>query len=275
MEDAVNALVATVIVIGTRDRVDEAAGALDELRDRGAVRKVLISEGTRSEASPDEQDNTIRIDGLSPRYVDNAVAWLRLSSLPAVVWWRGGSPDALDGLAHLADRLVLDTDPADQMWARAPALFEQTALTDLRWSALTRWRAALAHLFDLPHVRESAGAPRTVEIEGTDRAAARLFAGWLRSCLGGAGLDIRIDGAPAGARTPLTRVRIGGGGPGLTLQVPQGQTCLQASVDGAEGARMVPLGDGSLASRFVEEIGVRTRDAAFERALVAAVEMGQ
>jgi glucose-6-phosphate dehydrogenase assembly protein OpcA len=271
----VNALIATVIVIGRRDRVDEAAVALDDLRDRGAVRKVLISEGTSVEASPDEKDNTIRIDGLSPRYVDNAVAWLRLSSLPAVVWWRGGSPDALARLAHLADRLVLDTDPPDEMWPRAPALFDQTALTDLRWSSLTRWRAALAHLFDLPQVRQSVRELRTVEIEAGDRAAARLFAGWLRSCLAGkADLEIRIMDGPAGARTPLTRVRVSGAGPGLTLQVQEGQTCLQASVDGAEGARMVPLGDGTLASRFVEEIGVRSRDAAFERALQAAVEIG-
>jgi glucose-6-phosphate dehydrogenase assembly protein OpcA len=271
----VNALVATVIVIGQRDRVDEAADALDTLRDRGAVRKVLISEGTKSEAAADEQDNTIRIDGLSPRYVDNAVAWLRLSSLPAVVWLRGGSPDALDRLAHLADRLVLDTDPPDAMWTRAPALFEQTAVTDLRWSSLTRWRAALAHLFDLPQVREGVGSLRQVEIEASDRAAAQLFAGWLRSCLGGkADLDISIAGARGRARTPLTRVRVSGGGPGLTLQVQDNQTCLEASVDGAAGARMVPLGDGSLASRFVEEIGVRSRDGAFERALRAAVEMG-
>jgi len=270
----VNALVATIIVIGRRDRVDEAAGALDSLRDRGAVRKVLISEGTNVDASPDESDNTIRIDGLSPRYVDNAVAWLRLSSLPAVVWWRGGSPDALARLAHLADRLVLDTDPPDEMWPRVPALFDQTALTDLRWSSLTRWRAALAHLFDLPQVEKSARARRSVEIEAGDRAAARLFAGWLRSCLGGATFDIRIVDGPARARTPLTRVRLSGEGPGLTLQVQESQTCLEASVDGAEGARMVPLGDGTLASRFVEEIGVRSRDAAFERALQAAVEMG-
>jgi glucose-6-phosphate dehydrogenase assembly protein OpcA len=271
----VNALIATVIVIGRRERVDEAADALDSVRDRGGVRRVLISEGTNTTASPEEQDTTIRIDGLSPQYVDNAVAWLRLSSLPAVVWWRGGPADALERLAHLADRLVLDTDPADEMWSRAPALFDRTALTDLRWSALTRWRAALAYLVDLPHVREHLASYRELEIEASDRAAARLFAGWLRSCLSGtATLEVRIADAPAGARTPLTRVRLSGAGPGLTLAVPVEQTCLEAAIDGAGGARMVPLGGDSLASRFVEEIGVRTRDAAFERALVAAMETG-
>jgi len=271
----VNALIATVIVIGKSDRVNEAADALDALRDRGAVRRVLISEGTKTQASPDEQDTTIRIEGLSPRYVDNAVAWLRLSSLPAVVWWRGGAADALDRLAHLADRLVLDTDPPDDMWGRAPALFEQTALTDLRWSALTRWRAALAHLVDLPHMRDALPSFRRLEIAAPDRAAARLFAGWLRSSLERvARLEVRIDAASARGPAPLTRVRMTGSGPGLTLQVHEDGMCLEAAIDGAAGARMVPLGDGSLASRFVEDIGVRTRDAAFERALVAAMEIG-
>src|SRR5439155_27130325 len=120
----------------------EAAGALGQLHASGGVRAVLISEGTKTTTPPDEKETTIRIDGLSPDYVDNAVAWLRLSSLPAVVWWRGGRPDALDRLAHLADRVVLDTEPADQMWPRARQLFERTALTDLRWASLTRWRSA-------------------------------------------------------------------------------------------------------------------------------------
>jgi glucose-6-phosphate dehydrogenase assembly protein OpcA len=271
----VNALIATVIVIGDRARVDEAAGALDALRDRAAVRRVLISEGTSTKASADEQDTTIRIDDLSPQYVDNAVAWLRLSSLPAVVWWRGGPADTLDRLAHLADRLVLDTDPADAMWTRAPALFDETALTDLRWAALTCWRAALAHLVDLPHVRDALPSMRRLEIAGPDRASSRLFAGWLRSSLQGiATLDVSLDEAPAHSGAPLTHVRLSGGGPGLTLDVPKDHACLEASVDGASGARMVPLGDRSLASRFVEDIGVRTRDAAFEKALVAAMEIG-
>jgi glucose-6-phosphate dehydrogenase assembly protein OpcA len=270
----VNALIATVIVIGQRDRVDEAAAALAQLEDAG-VRAVLISEGTKTAATPDEQDGTIRLDGLSPAYIDNAVAWLRLSSLPALVWWRGGPADALDRLAHLADRLVLDTDPADEMWTQASALFDRTALTDLRWTALTRWRAALAHLFDLPQVREGAGRFRRLDIEAADRAAARLFAGWLRASLSWpSDVAVTITDAPAAARTPLSTVRLSGDGPGLTLRVHGDRRCLEAEVDGAGGARVVPLGDGSLSSRIKEELGIRTRDAAFERALVAARETG-
>lgn len=269
-----NALIATVIVIGGRARVDEAAAALDRLEDAG-VRAVLIADGTKTTAVPEESGTTIRIDGLSSRYIDNAVAWLRLSSLPAVVWWRGGTAEALDRLAPLADRLVLDTDPADELWSRAPSLFDRTALTDLRWAGLTRWRAALAHLFDLPQVQQEAREFRRVEIDASDRAAARLFAGWLRACLEwSADVTVQIRDAQQPARAPLSRVRLTGNGPGLTLHVDGDRTCLQAEVDEGGGTRVVPLGDDSLSSRIKEELAVRTRDAAFERALIAAMETG-
>ena len=269
------ALIGTVVVIGQSDRVDEAATALEELSDTSGLRVILISQGTKTQAKADEQDTTIRIDGLSPDYVDNAVAWLRLSSMPATIWWRGGFPHTLDRLATLADRLVLDTEPADQAWAQAPELFARTALTDLRWSGLTRWRAAIAHMCDLPHVEECARTCRRLDIEASDRAAARLFAGWLKGSLRWTHeVTIAITNAPEGASTPLTRVRLRGNGPVLTLQVLGDRNCLEADISEGGGSRVVPLGDGSLASRFAEELGVRTRDTAFERALVSAMEIG-
>jgi hypothetical protein len=45
-------------------------------------------------------------------------------------------------------------------------------------------------------------------------------------------------------------------------------------VDGLDSStRVVPLGDGALASVIGEELGVRTRDIAFERALASALEI--
>jgi glucose-6-phosphate dehydrogenase assembly protein OpcA len=269
-----NACVATVIVVGKAARVAEAGDALDNLGEVGAVRSVLIFEGNRTTPKTTASENRVRIEGLSARYLDNAVAAVRLSSLPAVVWWRGGSVDALEGLADLADRLVLDTDPADQVWAEAPRLFDRTAVTDLRWTSLTRWRAALAHIFDLPQVRREAGALRLVEIDAADRPSARLFAGWLRSCLQWKN-DVTVDirDAETDAPSPLVRVRLSGGDLAVTLQVREHQSCLEAEVNAVSATRVVPLGDGTLASLFAEELGVRTRDTAFERALVAAMEL--
>lgn len=269
------ALTATVIVVGKPDRLVAAAEALEKLGESGGVRAILISEGEHTAPVARVTEHAVAISGLAPRYLNNAVAALRLSSLPAVVWWRGGSIEALDDLANLADRLVLDIPDPEAVWARADTLFERTALTDLRWTSLTRWRAAVAHLFDLPQVRRDAASLRGLTIETRDPFAARLFAGWLQSRLrwsASVPIDIRVVKAPEDV-TPLVTVRLSCAALTMSLGV-RSRACLEATVDGSEGtARIVPLGDGTLASLIGEELGVRTRDLAFEQALVAAREI--
>jgi len=271
------ALVATVIVIGRPEHLDEAAEALRGLGDAGSVRTILISEGARVTPSSEVSGDTILVSDLAPRYINNAVASLRLSSLPAVVWWRGGSTEALGGLAELADRLVLDVDDPEDVWTHAVGLFDHTVVTDLRWARLTRWRSALAHLFDLPQVRDAAGRFESVTIDASDVPAARLFAGWLRSSLGWTSnvrIAIRHVEPGEGMSAPLAGVRLTAKGLVISLRPKPGSGCLEAGVDGADGClRIVPLGDGSLASFIGEELAVRTRDVAFERALAAAREI--
>ena len=269
------AATATVIVVGKPERLVAAADALERLGESGGVRAILISEGEHTSPVARVTEHAIAISGLAPRYLNNAVAALRLSSLPAVVWWRGGSVESLDGLAHLADRLILDTLDPDTAWARADTLFERTALSDLRWTSLTRWRAAVAHLFDLSQVRRDAASMHTLAIETRDPFAARLFAGWLHSRLrwsSSVGIDIRL--VDKGDETsPLVSVKLSGAAIAMSLDLGR-RTCLEATVDGSEGiTRIVPLGDGTLGSLIGEELGVRTRDLAFEEALVAAREI--
>lgn len=271
------ALTATVIVVGKPERLVDAADALEQLGESGGVRAILISEGEHTAPVARVTETAIAISGLSPRYLNNAVAALRLSSLPAMVWWRGGSVEALDGLANLADRLVLDTTDPEVVWARADTLFEKTALTDLRWTALTRWRASIAHLFDLAHVRRDAASARSLVIETPDPFAARLFAGWLKARLRWTSLvRIEIHRVNGDGPAPLVSVTLAGDGLALALRVRPGQTCLEAAVTDASGespSSIVPLGDGTLASLIGEELGVRTRDLAFEQALVTAREI--
>jgi hypothetical protein len=269
------ALTATVIAIGTQARLAPAADALEQLAEAGGVRAILISEGEHTAPTARVTENSIAIAGLAPRFLNNAVAALRLSSLPAAVWWRGGSVEALDGLAGLADRLVLDTEDPTDVWARASRLFDKTALTDLRWARLTRWRAVLAHLFDLPQVLAAAPSLRQLSIEAADPHAARLFAGWLSASLGWRSPgSIELTGAPASSPAPLRSVRLGGPDLHITLAVKPSGTCLEAAVEGDAGSsRAVPLGDGGLTALIGEELGVRTRDLAFERALVRAQEI--
>jgi hypothetical protein len=269
------ALTATVIVVGAPERLVAAADALEQLGEAGGVRAILISQGTHTAPTARVTETSIAIAGLAPRFLNNAVAALRLSSLPALVWWRGGSVEALDDLADLADRLVLDTDDPTDVWPRAASLVERAAITDLRWTRLTRWRAMLAHLFDLPQVREAAGRFSRLEIDAGDLAAARLFAGWLRSSLQWPpGIPVNLRSAPHSSSSPLETVQLSADGVVVRLAVRPSRTCLEGAVEGdATSTRVVPLGDGHLSALIGEELGVRTRDLAFERALAAALEI--
>ncbi len=173
---------ATLVIAGHAERLVESVKALDELTDIG-VRAVLISYGDNPEPTVRVSHHAVALEGLCAEYLNNAVAALRLSSLPTLVWWRGGATSTLEGLATLADRLVLDAPDPTDAWAQVGALAEKTAVSDLRWARLTRWRALMAHFFDLPDVLADASHLRSLRIEGSDRHTARLFAGWIASAL--------------------------------------------------------------------------------------------
>ncbi len=263
------ALTATVVAIGTAARLREPAEALARLGDNGGVRTILIAEGDSSSPAVRVGEHAVALSGLTPRFLDNAVAALRLSSLPTLVWWRGGSLDALERLAHLADRVVLDVDDPSPVWARVPALARLTAVSDLRWARLTRWRTLMAHFFDVVEIAPARF--RTLSIDSADPFAARLFAGWLKSALRwNDEVQVDLREAPAGA--PLRLVRLAGEGQELTLSlVPRG-TCVQtaAQIQGhSRSLRTVSLGDQSLSALIVEELRIRSRDTAFENAVAA------
>jgi glucose-6-phosphate dehydrogenase assembly protein OpcA len=271
------ALTATVVVVGETPALASAAEALARLGESEGVRAVLIAENAHPAPAVRVAAQAVALTGVRPRFIDNAVAALRLSSLPTVVWWRGGSVDALDSVAALADRLILDVDAPDEEWRRASAYFETTIVTAIRWTRLTRWRALLAHVFDLQPVRDAARAVTSLEIAAPDVWAARLYAGWLRSTLPMRDAAIRlqhVDGNPA---TGLESVALRTAGDfAITLKVVPARTCVAASVQGAGPAdvsRVVPLGSPGLTALVGQELGIRTRDIAFERALMSALEI--
>jgi hypothetical protein len=267
------ALLATVIVVGPPERLIPAAEAIEHLGDVG-VRAILISEGTQAEPVARVTDTAVAVSGLSAEYLNNAVAALRLSSLPTAVWWRGGSTSTFADLAELADRLIMDIDQPDNVWNAAVRLFDRTACTDLRWAGLTKWRAALAHLFDLPSVRHNAATLKHVSIDAADGPAARLFAGWLKSSLtwpSGADISLRVTATQHAS--PLECVTLECDGPPIMLKMREGRGCFEAKAGAVESEHVVPTGETSLSALIGEELGVRTRDLAFERALVAAREI--
>src|SRR5689334_19805789 len=67
--------IATVVVVGPPERLAEAGSALESLGEvGGAVRVILISEGHRSSPATDTNGHTVTIEGLAPRFLNNAVA---------------------------------------------------------------------------------------------------------------------------------------------------------------------------------------------------------
>lgn len=265
------ALTATIVVAGPPERLAEAATALGELREAG-LRAVLISYGDNASPAIHVWRQSVSLEGLRPEYLNNAVAALRLSSLPTLVWWRGGQVEALEGLAALSDRLVLDAEDPREVWPAVETLAERTAVSDLRWTRLTRWRALMSHFFDIPGVREAAAGFRRLRIEGSDRHAARLYAGWLASSLhwdGSVAPDLReAAGAP-----PIETIVLGDGDQELTLRLADNHTCVEtaARVKGlAPTSRTVSVGGQGLAALIGEELRIRARDLAFERAVAAS-----
>ena len=266
------ALVATVVAVGPTDRLGAAAEALQALGDAGTVRGILISEGDTAAPPARVAGNTVALHGLKPAFFNNAVAALRLSSLPTLVWWRGGRPDTLDGLAELADRIVLDDDAPEPIWSRAAGLFEECAFSDLRWARLTQWRALMAHFFDIPEVRAAAREFTRLHIRASDPMAARLFAAWLTSSLRfGDGFAVDVEDArDADDGSVLRHVSLGNGEQALDIGVGADASCLETSVSvhgHRSASRVVSMINRDLTALMTEELRIRARDLALERAL--------
>ena len=201
------------------------------------------------------------------------MAALRLSSLPTLVWWRGGRPDTLDGLAELAERIVLDDDAPEPIWSRAATLFEASAFSDLRWARLTQWRALMAHFFDIPEVLSAAADFSRLTIAASDRMSAQLFAAWLQSSMQFSP-GFTVEFAEGSTNALIDEVRLADHEQQLVIRLSAQRTCLETevSVQGHRSAsRLVSLRDQTLTGLLTEELRIRARDAAFERALARLV----
>jgi len=265
------ALIATIVVVGPHQRLAEAADAVEEGAPIG-VRAILISDGANPAPTIRVMGHAVALEELRPDYLNNAVAALRLSSLPTAVWWRGGNPEMFEGVANLADRVILDAEEPADIWARALPLAEHTAISDFRWARLTRWRALMAQFFDIPAVRDAAASFNRLVIEGGDRCSAQLYAGWLSSSLQWSS-DVAIDLRTVPGSPSIQRIELSDGDQCLTLRLGQSGRCIEASArvgEYTEKSRVVSLGDQCLTNIICEELRIRSRDLAFERAVAAA-----
>ena len=258
----------TLLIVGPSERLTEARDSLPGIDEAGGLRAVLIST-TDPVPGPPTRDDVVTIAGLKAQHVDNAIAALRLSNLPTVIWWRGGPPEGLPGVAPLADRLVLDVADPLPLWHQAPAFFERASISDVRWARLTRWRASMAHFFDMPGIRELASSFTRLDVAGADRDQCRLFAGWLDAALAWDG-RVEVSIAEDGRSAPMSAVVLEGPAVQLSLRLLPNTTCVaaEATVERQVAAsRVVSLGHQTLASVLSQELRVRSRDLAFEQAL--------
>lgn len=268
------ALTATIVVVGPLGRLPEVADALPGLGDRFGVRGILISLGSNPTPPVEVDGCAIALSGMKPEFVNNAVAALRLSSLPTLVWWRGGEPHMLDGLVDLAERIVLDEEASPEAtWKRVLPLFPRAAFSDLRWTRLTRWRALMAQFFDMSTVREAVSSFTRLRVCGSDRPSALLFASWIQTSLTFP-RPLQVDLTASAADGGIDEIQLSGPTLDLTLRLAGSRGCVQAAASGSTSrttSRIVALGDQRLSTLLADELQVRTHDAAFERAVQALV----
>lgn len=260
---------ATLVTVGPAARLAEAADVLASLDQAGSLRHVLLSTSPGSLPSFGALPDVTALESMPPQYLNNAIAALRLSSLPTVIWWRGGEVGNFDGAASLADRMILDVEDPQPLWRRVPALAAHTAITDIRWGRLTRWRAVMARMFDLRQVRRAAGGFDRLVLSGRDRAQCSLFAGWMDASLGWGG-RVRVEITGEAGRAPLSKVELRGPALAVRLELLANGVCL--ATDAREGdtvlaSRVIAVGEPGLAAVLSEELRIRSRDLAFENAL--------
>lgn len=268
---AARARSATLVVVGPPARLTDAAAVLGAAEDAGALRIVLVSTVSEPLAPVPALPDVVTIGNLKREYVNNAIAAVRLSSLPTAVWWRGGPPEELDGVASLADRVILDAEDPWPGWGRIPPFFDHTAFTDLRWTKLTRWRSGMAHFFDLHEVRDASVFTR-LSIAGNDRAQCALFAGWLDSALGWHGRPAP-EFLPSASGAAMESVSLQSERGELSLKALPNSTCLDTRATAGDrllASRVLSLGDQSPLALLSEELRVRSRDLAFEAAVLSA-----
>ena len=126
----------------------------------------------------------LRMYGRLALHAESVTLPLLAPDAPVVTWWHGTPPDriAYDPLGVFAERRITDVcRTADRVAAlNKRATDFAPGDTDLAWTRITGWRAALASAYDGAH---DAATSASVEGDDTDPSAL-LLAGWLSSALG-------------------------------------------------------------------------------------------
>jgi glucose-6-phosphate dehydrogenase assembly protein OpcA len=126
----------------------------------------------------------LRMYGRLSLHAESVTLPLLAPDAPVVTWWYSSTPEriAYDPLGVFADRritnVIRDPDPAASLRQRAEDYAPGD--TDLTWTVITPWRAALASAFDTV----SADCESVTVFGNPADPSAQLLAGWLSSRLG-------------------------------------------------------------------------------------------
>ena len=186
----------------------------------------------------------LKAGGEAGRHLDALVAPLLIHDLPVTVWWPDEPPfgsDQADDLFAVADRLIVDGstwhgDGLTQL-RRMAGLQDRlpVAISDFALVRQSRWREAIASIFDVPeflpylrHLRRIAvtyGIRDEMDLDVTNIVKPLYHVGWLGSRLG---MQVKKPLAPVAgpaSRRPAGRhgsghgLPPGGVGLGATLRV--------------------------------------------------------
>ena len=155
---------------------------LQALGHSGAIRGILIPQGSAAESGARVASNVVVLNGLPDNFIDNAVAALRLSSLPTVIWWRGGPTEVLGQLDQAGrPRRARCRSARAGVEVRGRAFRAHRVQRSALDAADALARADGAVLRPAGGARRRPRRSTTCASKASDRASASLFAAWMKS----------------------------------------------------------------------------------------------
>lgn len=201
----------------------------------------------------------MRMYGRLALHAESVTLPLLAPDAPVVTWWHGEPPNkiAYDPLGVFAERRITDVlrsqDPNGALQQRAEDFAPGD--TDLAWTRLTPWRAALASAFD-----GSWHDPQRATVHaGCNEPSGRLLSGWLTSRLG---IEVKVDGADD---EPISGVDIEFGD-GKTTSARLESSSLVLHREGQQDSFM-PFGERPLGELLAEELRRLDHDRIYAEAL--------
>ena len=263
----------TLVVVVDQQDVEEAEEAATIAASRHPMRMLMVIR-RHADAPVPRLDAEVTIGGrLGPGeavvmrmygrlalHAESVTLPLLAPDAPVVTWWHGEPPDkiAQDPLGVFAERRITDSlraeDPNATLQQRAADFAPGD--TDLAWTRLTPWRAALASAFDGARRHKPT---RGVVHGGANEPSARLLAGWLHARLD---IPVEVDGTDD---EPISGVEIGFDNDKTTTATVEGSN-LVLRREGQQDSFM-PFGERPLGELLAEELRRLDHDEIYAEAL--------